>query len=102
MNAIFDGLNLVAKEAPLVNTRNGAVVLSENAGVCEELGPWTLEINPFDVAAQAEALHEALELPADERRRRLDAIQTHVREHDIARWLALQLDELDRASARVS
>jgi len=102
VNAIFDGLNLVAKEAPLVNTRNGAVVLSENTGVSEELGRWTLEINPFDVAAQAEAIHVALELPEDERRSRLEAIRAQVREHDLARWLALQLDELDRASARVS
>jgi trehalose 6-phosphate synthase len=102
VNAIFDGLNLVAKEAPLVNTRDGVVVLSENAGVHEELGPWALTINPFDVAAQAEAIHEALEMPVAERRARLDAIRTHVREHDLARWLASQLDELDRASARVS
>jgi trehalose-6-phosphate synthase len=56
----------------------------------------------FDVAAQAEALHEALEMRVDERRGRLDAIQAHVREHDLARWLASQLEELDRASARVS
>src|SRR5881227_1816027 len=102
VNAIFDGLNLVAKEAPLVNTRNGAVVLSENTGVSEELGTWTIEINPFDVAAQAEAIHVALELPEDERRSRLEAIRAYVREHDLAHWLALQLDELDRASARVS
>ena len=40
VNAIFDGLNLVAKEAPLVNTRDGVLVLSENAGVHEELAPW--------------------------------------------------------------
>ena len=101
VNAIFDGLNLVAKEAPLVNTRDGAVVLSENAGVCEEIGSWTLRINPFDVAAQAEALHEALEMGQPERHARLEAIRAHVREHDLARWLASQLDELDRASARV-
>jgi trehalose 6-phosphate synthase len=102
VNAIFDGLNLVAKEAPLVNTRDGVVVLSDNAGACEEIGSWTLTINPFDVAAQAEALHEALEMRVDERRGRLDAIQAHVREHDLARWLASQLEELDHASARVS
>jgi trehalose 6-phosphate synthase len=102
VNAIFDGLNLVAKEAPLVNTRDGVVVLSENTGACEEIGAWTLTINPFDVAAQAEAIHQALEMQAPERRARLEAIRAHVREHDLARWLALQLDELDRASARVS
>jgi trehalose-6-phosphate synthase len=41
-------------------------------------------------------------MPLPERQARLEAIQAHVREHDLARWLALQLDELDRASARVS
>jgi trehalose 6-phosphate synthase len=102
VNAIFDGLNLVSKEAPLVNTRDGVVVLSENTGAAEELAEWALMVNPFDVAAQAEALHEAIELPAAERHARLEAIRAHVREHDIARWLAAQLDALDRASARVS
>jgi trehalose 6-phosphate synthase len=101
VNAIFDGLNLVSKEAPLVNTRSGVVVLSENTGAAEELGGWTLMINPFDVAAQAEAIHEALEMPADERQARLEAIQAHVREHDVASWVAEQLAELDRASTRV-
>ena len=79
VNAIFDGLNLVAKEAPLVNERDGVLILSENAGAHEELGEWALSVNPFDVAGQAEAIHEALELPAEERRRRNDAIRAHVR-----------------------
>ena len=70
VNAVFDGLNLVAKEAPLVNTRDGVLVLSENAGAHEELGAWALTVNPFDVAGQADALHEALTMPTDERRRR--------------------------------
>ncbi len=57
VNAVFDGLNLVAKEAPLVNTRDGVLVLSENAGAHEELGDWALTVNPFDVAGQADAIH---------------------------------------------
>jgi trehalose 6-phosphate synthase len=61
-----------------------------------------LTINPFDVAAQADAIHVALELGESERRARLEAIRAHVREHDLAHWLAGQLEELDRASARVS
>ena len=61
VNAIFDGLNLVAKEAPLVNERDGVLVLSENAGAHEELGDWALSVNPFDVAGQAEAIHRALD-----------------------------------------
>ncbi len=60
VNAIFDGLNLVAKEAPLVNERDGVLILSENAGAHAELGEWALTVNPFDVAGQAQAIHEAL------------------------------------------
>src|SRR6266511_873107 len=98
VNAIFDGLNLVAKEAPLVNRRDGVLILSENAGAHEELGDWALSINPFDVAGQADALHRALELPADERRDRIDAIRAWVREHDLAEWIDLQLQALDAES----
>ena len=100
VNAIFDGLNLVAKEAPLVNERNGVVVLSENTGAHEELGPWVITVNPFDVAGQAEALHEALELPQPDRRARLEAIRQQVREHDIALWIEGQLEDLEAASNR--
>ena len=70
VNAIFDGMNLVAKEAPLVNERDGVLVLSENAGAHDELGDWALTVNPFDVSGQAEAIHRALEMPPQERRER--------------------------------
>jgi trehalose 6-phosphate synthase len=99
VNAIFDGMNLVAKEAPLVNTRDGIVVLSENTGAYAELGEWALTVNPFDVEGQARALHEALSFDADERRRRLEAIRAHVREHDVNEWVDLQLAALDRVAA---
>ena len=97
VNAIFDGLNLVAKEAPLVNERDGVVILSENAGAHEELSPWTIGVNPFDVAGQADALHLALALPADERRERLAALRAHVREHDLGSWIDAQLQDFDAA-----
>ena len=95
VNAVYDGMNLVAKEAPLVNTRDGVLVLSENAGAHEELGEWCVTVNPFDVWGQAEALHEALTLPEDERRRRLDAIRAHVRAHDVRAWIDGLLADLD-------
>jgi trehalose 6-phosphate synthase len=98
VNAVFDGLNLVAKEAPLVNERDGVLVLSENTGAHEELGEWALTVNPFDVAGQAEAIHQALELGADERRVRAEAVRAHVRGHDLAAWLVEQLADLDRVS----
>ncbi|HSE82281.1 MAG TPA: trehalose-6-phosphate synthase [Gaiellaceae bacterium] len=102
VNAIFDGMNLVAKEAPLVNTRDGVLVLSENAGAHHELGEWALTVNPFDVAGQAEAIHEALTMAADERRRRRRAIAAYVREHDIARWIDTQLADLDEVGRRAA
>ncbi|HEU4529050.1 MAG TPA: trehalose-6-phosphate synthase [Gaiellaceae bacterium] len=100
VNAIFDGLNLVAKEAPLVNERDGVLVLSENAGAYEEVGDWALGINPFDVAGQADAIHEALEMSAAERHRRLAGIRSWVREHDLEHWIQAQLDDFDRGAVR--
>jgi trehalose 6-phosphate synthase len=100
VNAIFDGMNLVAKEAPLVNARDGVLVLSENAGVHEELGEWAVTVNPFDVTGQAEALHEALTMGTEDRRRRLDAIRAHLGEHDIDEWIDAQLRDLDEALDR--
>jgi trehalose 6-phosphate synthase len=99
VNAIFDGMNLVAKEAPLVNERNGVVVLSENAGAHAELGEWALTVNPFDVEGQAEAIGRALSMDIGERRMRLEAIRTHVREHDLNRWTDTLLAALDRVAA---
>ena len=60
VNSIFDGMNLVAKEAPAVNTRDGVVMLSENTGAHEELGDCTLTVNPFDIQEQADTIHRAL------------------------------------------
>ena len=50
VNAIYDGLNLVAKEAPLVNERDGVLILSENAGAHEQLG----ESNRVDTGVDRE------------------------------------------------
>jgi trehalose 6-phosphate synthase len=96
VNAIFDGMNLIAKEAPLVNARGGVLVLSENTGAHEELGAWALGVNPFDLAGQAEAIHRALEMPEAEREARLEAIRAHVREHDLGAWIEALLVDLDR------
>ncbi len=99
VNAVFDGLNLVAKEAPLVNTRDGVLVLSENTGAHDELGDFSLSVNPFDVAGQARAIHLALEMGAEERHRRIEAIRARVREHDISAWLEQELRALEGAAS---
>jgi trehalose 6-phosphate synthase len=94
VNPIYDGMNLVAKEAMMVNERSGALVLSENAGAHEELGEWAISINPFDVGATADALHAALHMPEAARRANSDAIRQWVRANDISRWLSLQIRDL--------
>ena len=94
VNAVNDGMNLVAKEGPLVNQRDGVLVLSENAGAHAELGEWAISVNPFDVWGQAEALHEALTMEPAERRRRADGMRAQVREHDVSRWIAGLLSDL--------
>ena len=99
VNSVYDGLNLVAKEAPLVNERDGVLVLSRNAGAFEELADWVVPVDPLDVEGQAAALREALALGADERRRRLDAIRGWVGDHDLARWLDALLADFDAAAA---
>ena len=80
-----------------MNGQNGVLILSENTGVHEELGRFALTINPFDVAGQAEAIHQALEMDEAERKRRLDAIRAHVRKHDISAWIEAELTDFDDA-----
>jgi trehalose 6-phosphate synthase len=94
VNAIFDGMNLVAKEAPLVNQRDGVLILSENAGAYEELSDWALCVNPFDIQQQADAIYQALTMHATERRQRIEGLRSQVREHDISRWIDAQLADL--------
>jgi trehalose 6-phosphate synthase len=94
VNPIYDGMNLVAKEGPFCNRRNGVLVLSENAGSHEELGEFALTVNPFDVDETAEALYLGLMMDVRQRRARLTRIRETVRTNDITRWIAHQLQDL--------
>ncbi len=94
VNAIFDGMNLVAKEAPLVNRQDGVLILSENTGAHAELADWALSVNPFDVQEQADAIYQALTMHAQERHARLEGLRAQVRSHDITRWIDTQLADL--------
>ena len=95
VNSIFDGMNLVAKEAPAVNTRDGVIMLSENTGSHEELGDCTLTVNPFDIQEQADTIHRALTMSADERRFRAGRLREIVRQRDPEKWIAEQLADID-------
>ena len=94
VNPVMDGLNLVAKEAPLVNARNGVLVLSRQAGAYDELSEWVVGVDPLDVDDQARALERAVALSAAERRTWIEGIRTHVRTHDLDAWAARELQAL--------
>jgi len=67
VNPVRDGLNLVAKEGPLLNERHGVLALSREAGVWEELSGVALEVNPFDVAGTADVLAAGLAMDEPDR-----------------------------------
>jgi len=95
VNAVRDGMNLVAKESMIVNERDGVLVLSENAGAHEELGEHALTVNPFDLDEQADAIHEALTMPEEERRRRAEALRGTVRSNTIEDWVEAQMEDIE-------
>jgi trehalose 6-phosphate synthase len=91
VNPVRDGLNLVAKEGPLLNRRDGVLVLSHEAGVWEELAVSALEVNPFDVAGTGDALARALGMTPAERRSHASALVGAVRARAPRDWLDDQL-----------
>ena len=94
VNPVRDGLNLVAKEGPLLNTNDGVLVLSREAGAWEELaldGDGALGVNPFDVAGTADALHAALTMDAADAFGARRALRAVVRRRTSADWWADQL-----------
>ena len=96
VNPIRDGMNLVAKEGPILSDRGCALVLSTEAGAAAELGADALLVNPFDITQTAEALHAALSMDDGERMRRSEALAVAAMSMPPRRWFADQLAALDR------
>jgi len=96
INPIRDGMNLVAKEGPILSDHGCALVLSTEAGAAAELGDHALLVNPFDISQTARALHEALAMGADERKHRSAALAAAAGAMPPSRWFSDQLAALDR------
>jgi trehalose 6-phosphate synthase len=96
VNPIRDGMNMVAKEGPLVNERDGVLVLSRRAGAWDELSDAAIGVNPFDITGTADALEVALSMPGQERATRARALKATVEARTATDWLDDQL----RAAAR--
>lgn len=91
VNPVRDGLNLVAKEAMVVNERDAQLLLSPGAGAFAELAEHAWAVDPFDVGQTARALADALDAPAEERRRRSEGLRRAALERTPSDWLADQL-----------
>ena len=94
VNAVIDGMNLVAKEGSTVNNRDGVLILSETVGACEQLGQNALTVSPADLEGTTEALYTALTMPADERHRRAIALKRSIEEEDVIDWLWHMLQDV--------
>jgi trehalose 6-phosphate synthase len=91
VNPVKDGLNLVAKEGPLLNRNDGVLLLSREAGAWEELHDVAVGLNPFDVSATADQLHDALSMDQDERHRHAAALRSKAGARAPRDWLDDQL-----------
>jgi trehalose 6-phosphate synthase len=91
VNPIRDGLNLVAKEGPLLNARDGAVIVSREAGVWAELAGSAIGINPLDVGATTAALTTALAMSTSDRRAHARAVHAAAGRRGPQDWLDAQV-----------
>ena len=102
VNPIIDGMNLVAKEGPVVNQRNGVLVLSRTAGAFQQLGKGSIPTSPTDVNETTQALYKALTLPDSERAHKAKIARQNVERYDLNNWLTHQIRDinelLDRAA----
>jgi trehalose 6-phosphate synthase len=94
VTSLHDGMNLVAKEYVAAHDdEDGVLVLSKFTGAATELLD-ALIVNPYDIEGVAEAIHQALEMDLDERRKRMQRMRHHVMDHNIYRWAASILGDL--------
>ncbi|WP_377270664.1 trehalose-6-phosphate synthase [Peterkaempfera sp. SMS 1(5)a] len=94
VNPIRDGMNLVAKEIPVVSDHGCALVLSREAGAHAELGEDAITVNPYDVIATAEALHQALTMPTADRTDRCKRLAAAATALPPQQWFLDQLHAL--------
>jgi trehalose 6-phosphate synthase len=99
VNPIRDGMNLVAKEMPVVSDAGCALVLSREAGAYQELRKDAISVNPYDVTGTARALHEALTMPVEERAERTKRLASAATALPPAQWFLDQLRALRELAA---
>ncbi|MCI0788397.1 MAG: trehalose-6-phosphate synthase, partial [Chloroflexi bacterium] len=94
VNTIIEGMNLVAKEGPVVNNRDGVLVLSQSSGVHQQLADGAISVSPTDIEGTMEALHQAVTMPAEDRKDRAARLVESVCREDINHWLYQQMHDI--------
>lgn len=94
VNPVIDGMNLVAKEGPVVNRRHGVLILSETVGAYEQLGEYAISVAPADLEGTAQAIYTAITMSKEERRQRAENLRRIVFQEDIITWLCRQFEDL--------
>jgi trehalose 6-phosphate synthase len=95
VNSIADGMNLVAKEGPIVNQRDGVLILSERTGAQEQLISGAIVISPCDIYATAEAMHQALTMDPDQRHELSSRLRWLIEREDIRDWFSKQMEVVE-------
>ena len=96
INPIVDGMNLIAKEGPVVNQRNGVCVLSRTAGAFKQLHEAVIPISPMDVGETAKALYKALTLSDEERNTKWKLARQLIERDDLNLWFKHQIDDINK------
>ncbi len=94
VSSLHDGMNLVAKE--FIATRfdeSGVLLLSRFTGAAEEL-TGSIQINPYATDTFADAIKTAIEMPIDEKKKRMQRMREQVQEHNVYNWGQSIVNEL--------
>ena len=96
VNTIVEGMNLVAKEGPVVNNRDGVLILSQSSGVYHQLAGGALSVSPTDVEGTMQALYQAITMSPQDRKDRAAHLFESVCRQDVNQWLINQLEDIAR------
>jgi trehalose 6-phosphate synthase len=100
VNALIDGMNLVAKEGSAVNKKDGVLVLSRTSGAFQQMEADAIPISPNDTNETAEAIYKALTMPQDERKHLAESARQEVEQHDLKAWIDQQVHDINQVIDR--
>ena len=94
VNTMIEGMNLVAKEGPVVNNRDGVLVISRTSGAYHQLATGALSVSPTDIEGTMEGLHKAITMPQENRKKMASTLTESICRDDITHWISRQLEDI--------